>query len=77
MPNNGSPVCCIGKPCGNTCIDASEECHEGPGGATCDSSKNCDCGCSTHCDCGNLAAQDCSSDSCGVCCDDDDCPRHS
>ena len=76
MSNNGNPVCCIGKPCGDTCISADEECHVGSGGATCSSSNNCNCGCSDTCDCGNLAAGDCINDSCGACCDDSSCPRH-
>ena len=83
MSNNRSPVCCNGKPCGNTCIDPTEECHEGQGGATCSSSDNCGCGCSepeqicfNACSCGNLAAGDCSIGSCGACCDDSSCSRH-
>ena len=43
MVANGHPVCCIGKPCGDTCIDANEECHVGSGGATCSSNSDCAC----------------------------------
>jgi len=77
------PVCCDGKPCGDTCISADEVCHEGEGTATCSTNKNCRCNscdngqvCYPACECGNAAAGSCSSGSCGNCCDDATCPKH-
>ena len=46
------PVCCVGIPCGNTCISADETCHVGPGTATC--STDCSCACNDcTCSCCN------------------------
>ena len=77
------PVCCVGKPCGDTCISAVEECHEGSGSATCSSNENCACNscdsleiCVPGCGCGNMAAGDCTTGSCGSCCWDPQCSRH-
>ena len=77
------PICCHGKPCGDTCISAVEECHEGQGSATCSTNSNCNCNscgpsdvCFPQCECTNIAAGDCTTGSCGNCCWDPQCSRH-
>ena len=80
MVANGHPVCCIGKPCGDTCIAVDEDCHVGSGGASCSSNSNCACNqcdaSNAECGCGNLAAGECTTESCATCCWDPGCSRH-